>query len=156
MKKQLIAALLSLAILGLAGGQTVKADVQKSRVQYPAVVAKLAERFDLNKDEVKAVFDEVKSERRQQMQARFEEKLNQAVENGRINEKQKQAILTKKKQMQGWRQNLEALSQTERREEIERRRMEMKSWAEEQGLDLKGILSFGRGRLRRANERIWH
>jgi len=108
-KKALIVSVLAAGIL-VAGVTAVKADEDTSG--YPPIVQRLVEKFGLNEADVKAVFDEERSARQAEMQARHEERLNQAVSDGKITEEQKQAILAK----QGERE-------------------EMKAWAESEGID---------------------
>lgn len=145
MKKAIIILALALGLLGVVGYGTAKAyagDPDK----YPPIVQKLVERFGLNEDEVKAVFDEERTERQQQMQARFEERLNQAVSEGKITEEQKQAILAKKEEMQANFGQFKDLSPEERREKMEAHREEMKTWAEENGINLDSLPMFlGKG-----------
>jgi hypothetical protein len=59
------------------------------------IVQRLAQKFGLQETEVQAVFDEVHQERHQKMKQDMENRLNQAVQEGKITESQKQAILDK-------------------------------------------------------------
>ena len=140
--KKIIVPVIALCVLSLVsflGVRSVRADENSA---YPSIVQKLVERFNLNTEEVQQVFDEVRNERRQQMQAHFEERLEQAVSDGKITKEQKQAILAKKGEMETNRGGLnkdllsEGLAPKERREEMESHRQEMKAWAEENGIDL--------------------
>lgn len=125
MNKKILIPALFLAILSLTafGVTSIKA---QGNGNYPPIVQKLVERFGLNEDEVKQVFDEARGERQAQMQANFEERLNQAVTGGRITQEQKELILSKHEEMQANRE------MTEHQEE-------MKNWAQENGIDLSQI-----------------
>ena len=117
------ATVILMGIAGFYGLKTARADEAS---QYPPVMQKLVERFNLNEDEVKAVFDDFRVERQAEMKARFEERLNQAVSDGQISEEQKQLIIAKHEEL---------------RAERNAKRDELKTWAEENGIDLQ--LFFG-------------
>jgi len=134
-KNKLFILTLALVLLGVVGYGTAKAYAGEPG-GYPPIVQKLVERFGLNEDEVKAVFDEERTEHQAQMQARFEERLSQFVSDGKITEEQKQAILAKKEEMQGNREEFKDLSAEERKQKMEERRQEMQSWAEQNGIDV--------------------
>ena len=98
MKKGLIAAL-AIGTLMTAGALSIGQVKAEEANNYPPIIQKLVERFGLNKDEVQTVFEEVRGQRREQMQGNREEKLNQAVSDGVISEDQKQALQTKREEM---------------------------------------------------------
>jgi len=123
-----------LGLFGLVGYGTARAYAGEPG-GYPPVVQKLVERFGLAEDEVKAVFDEARAEQKQQMQARFEERLSQFVSDGKITEEQKQAILAKKEKIQANRGDCAGLSAEERKQKMEEHRQEMETWAGENGID---------------------
>lgn len=132
---------ITFGVIGL-GLSVVKMVDAQFEGNYPPIIQKLVERFGLNEDEVKAVFDEAREEKQGQMQAHFEERLNQAVVEGEITEEQKQAILNKHEEMKTNRQanrgefkNLTTEEREERKEKMQAHREEMKAWAEENGID---------------------
>lgn len=100
------------------------------------VISRLAEKFNLNVDDVQAVFDAVREERHQEMQNRMqggrEERLNQAVTDGVITEEQKTAIQEKQQQMF-----------EEGESEREQHREEMEAWFTEQGIDPEALMQYG-------------
>ncbi len=107
---------------------------------YPPLVQKLAERFNLNVDEVREVFNEAHKERHQKMQAHLEERLNQVVSKGKITEEQKEAILAKKAEIQDKHKEMRDLSPKERWATMKKHREEMKAWAKENNIGLKRFL----------------
>lgn len=137
MNKKTIAILAVLGVLlfGLAvGGGVVLA---KTTSSYPLIVQKIADRFNLQPEEVNEVFEEVRQERHEQREAFFEERLEAAVEAGEITEEQKEAILEKKAEIQ---KEVEAIRESdltpqEKREKMAKLRKEVRSWAEENDLD---------------------
>ena len=96
----------------------------------------VVERFNLNADEVQEVFEEAREEKKAELQVRFEERLNQAVDEGKVTEEQKEAILAKKAEMREKHEELKDLSLEERHEAMKALQEEFKSWADENGIDL--------------------
>lgn len=90
--------------------------------QYSTIVERIAETFNLNKDDVQNVFKQVEEERRAEMQARMEEKLNQAVEDGKMTEEEKQEALDHMKEMEQKHQELQAMTEEERKAHFEEMR----------------------------------
>ena len=105
------------------------------------LVQKIAQRFGLNESDVKVVFDEDRSERQAEMQARFADRLTQAVSNGEITEAQKQLILDKHEEMQSQRETereqFQNMTAEERRSEREAHHQELETWAETNGIDIE-------------------
>lgn len=110
---------------------------QSSTSTAPTLLDKIVEKFGLNQTEVEQVVTDYRNERRGQMQAQYEERLNQAVTDGKITEEQKKLILEKHNQLQSqWD------SESQQRQQ---HREEMQTWAEENNIDLS-YLGFGMGR----------
>ncbi len=125
-KKIIITALIlgAISLVGVLGVNAVLADDAK----YESVVQKLADQFDLNKDEVEDVFEQHRKERREMREERRMERLDDAVKNGKITEEQKALILEKRKELQK-----EAV---EKRGEFRKHREEMRKWAKDNNIDL--------------------
>ncbi|OGH07543.1 MAG: hypothetical protein A2171_01475 [Candidatus Levybacteria bacterium RBG_13_35_9] len=147
MKKKLVFPAIALAVLGvsLLGINAASADDVTS--PHETIIQKLADKFGLNKDEVQKVFDEARDEHQAQMQTRFEERLAQAVKDGKITEAQKTLILNKHKEMQEEREkNMESwknLTPDERKSQMETKRTKMQTWAKENGIDMQYFLGSG-------------
>lgn len=122
--KKVIIASVALGVLLLAAVVGAGAAVAKSTSSYPPIVQKLADKFNANPDEVKGVFEQAREERRQEAQARFEEQLNKAVEDGKITKEQKEVILKKEAEIQ------------KKQEEVQELRQELKTWVDENNIDL--------------------
>jgi len=114
---------------------------QSSQGKYPSIVQKLVQRFGLAESDVQAVFDEAKKEREDQMKTKFEDRLTQAVKDGKLTDTQKQAILTKMQEMQTNRQtnaaNWQNMTPEQRKTTFQAQRQELESWAKQNGIDLK-------------------
>jgi hypothetical protein len=134
MKKKVLLSVLALgAIVSVAslGISLVSANESSS---YPPIVSRLAGQFNLNEEDVEAVFDSVHDEKREQMVQSKEDALNQAVADGVITEEQKDALLAKYQEM--W---------EEKSQEKEQHREEMEAWYEEQGIDHEALMEYFRG-----------
>jgi len=142
MNKKLLITTLALVLVGSGYLAATKVKAESSNSWYPPIVQKLVERFGLNESDVKAVFDEERSNRQTEMQNKFEERLTQAVSDGKITEVQKQAIIAKHQEIMNNRSELDEmknLTQEERRSKMEEKRTEMENWAKELGIDT-GVL----------------
>lgn len=133
-------------VLG-AGIFTVQAQVN-NRDGYPSFIQKIADKFDLDINEVKAVFDEDRTVRQEQAKAdtesRKEEMLNRLIEEEKITAEQKTLILAKQAEIIQKQETFRDLSQEERQEAMKNLREELKVWAEENGIE-GNLMFFGRG-----------
>jgi len=116
--------ILSIAIVGLLGAGIILAQTSLGE--------KMANRFGLDPDEVHGVI----MEHRQEM---MENRLVNAVENGKITEEQKQLILDKKEEMRDEFEDIKDLEPEERREAMQELREEMREWAEENEFPFRGF-----------------
>ena len=146
MNKKILVPTIALAVLtmvGVVGAKTIKADENNT---YPPIVQRLAEKFNLNQDEVKNVFDEERQFRQQDRLNSLEDGLNKAVSDGVITSEQKQAFLDMHNNMQ---------------QERGQNREEMQTWLSENGIDHDKLSSyvgfmggdFGRGFGKRPNQK---
>jgi len=142
-KKIIFPAVLALAILvvGILATNVSAQDVSN----YPPLVQKIAERFNLNVSEVEEVFDEDRDARRADRYAHFAEGLNDLVSEGKLTGSQKEAILDKHEEMQDKMEELKSFPVEERKTKMQEIREEFKNWTEQEGIDLSLIGQFGRG-----------
>lgn len=115
---------LALAVLALAGTAGAKAVMADDASGYPPIVEKLAEKFGLNKDDVKSVFDQERQDHINAMQTNFEDRLAKAVTDGVLTEDQKNALIEKFK---------------EKQEERQQHHEEMQNWLSEQNIDMEKL-----------------
>lgn len=119
--KKILAVVLALGVvasIGYFGVNSVLAD--DDNPMHNTLISRIAQKFNLKEDDVKAVFEAVRDEHQEQMKKDREESLSKAVSDGVITEKQKQSILAKMDENMGLR-NV--------------RREEMRSWFQSQGVD---------------------
>lgn len=127
MTKKAIMTVLALGTLVSLTGVGVSSVLADDTSTFPPIISRIADKFNLQEDDVAAVFDAVREERRDEMMQNREENLSQAVSNGVISEDQKQALLNKWQEM---------------RQEREQDRTELQAWFEEQGIDESALAQY--------------
>jgi polyhydroxyalkanoate synthesis regulator phasin len=132
----LISGLTLIMMLGAGCTGTLNADPLDDGGYLP-MVERFAERFDLDPDEVMDFVEELREERIAEMEANFEEELDELVEKGEITDEQKQAILDKKEEMKAFRESLEDMTVADAREALAEMKEDLKDWAEENDIGLK-------------------
>lgn len=151
MKKQIMFPVMAAVILGaVTFGTTVVSAQSATGDPQSSLITKIAQKFNLQESEVKAVFDQEHTERHAKMQQQFSENLSQLVTDGNITEAQKTAILSKMEEMRTkHEENREAMmnmTPDERRAAMEKERAALEAWAKEQGIDLSLIKGFRFGK----------
>lgn len=135
LKKKIFFPVLALAVIAsaLVGSKYVSA--QDVTFGGPdSLISKIAQKFNLNEADVKAVFQEEMDTRHAQMKQQMEEKLTQAVKEGKITEAQKTAI--QEKFGQPFTKKVEAgeMSEEEMQAFHQQRKAEMDTWLSQNGL----------------------
>ncbi len=120
MKKKIIFGLLFLGLMIGAGARWVDTAAADEEAFAHPWAARIAERFGLNEAEVNEFFGEVHQERQAEMQARWQERINQAVADGVLTQAQAEALIARHSEMEQNRGQA---------------RDEMEAWMEENGLD---------------------
>jgi uncharacterized membrane protein YhiD involved in acid resistance len=110
-----------------------------------SLVDKITQKFNLNKDDVQKVFDENKADRQAERQQHIEDRLNQAVKDGKITEAQKAAILDKMQEMQTYLDSIKDKTADEKRGLMKTKMDELKKWADDNGLSQYLPMMVGRG-----------
>jgi len=112
---------------------------------YPPIVQRLAQKFNLNESDIQAVFDEERDERFAEIQARWQERLDDLVSEGKITEEQKKAIIAKHEEIHNKMIETKDMDPEDRRETMQALRDDFKKWAEEQGIDTTFLGPFAKG-----------
>ena len=110
------------SLLGLGAASADSADGNTS------LIDKIVSKFNLNRDDVEAVFEEERDERQAERTADFSERLQEKVDDGDITAEQKTLIETKFAEQQ-------TAHETEREA--------LQQWADDNGIDMKYLM--GRG-----------
>jgi hypothetical protein len=135
----------TIGVAGIGGLGVVSAATDTSASDdKTSLVAKLADKFHLNKSEVQAVFDQDHTEHEAKRQQQLEERLTKAVEDGKITAAQKDTILAKMKELQAEMQaNHDAMqdkTDDERHASMEQQRQDLKKWAEDNNIPLQYLM----------------
>ena len=151
-KKILLPAIFAIAILAVGVLSTTAVSAQDS--VYPPIIERIAEKFNLNKDDVKNVFEEVHNERAADMYANFVERLDDLVAEGKLTAEQKQALLDKHEEIQKELESLSGLDRKSKTQKVREIQQEFRNWADSQGIDLTQIRPLGDG-FRKGGVGMW-
>ncbi len=103
-----------------------------------SLMATLSQKLGIDQSKLEKAFDEMRSDKQQQMLKTFEAKLDEAVKAGKLTEAKKKLILDKKSEYMEARQkmseNWQNMTPAQRRAEAEKHRTEMREWAEKNGI----------------------
>ena len=136
MKRKIFFPVLAVAIIA-AGLMSTNLVSAQDGTGANSLVAAIAAKFNLNQGDVQAVFDEERNKHHTQMKQQMEQKLTQAVTEGKITETQKQAIITHFTEMKG--QKIEKgqfkeMTDDEIKAFKESKKAEMDKWLSDNGL----------------------
>lgn len=119
---------------------------------HAALVQKLADKFNLNKDEVQKVFDEQRVEHKVIMKQKMEDKLSQLVKDGKITEEQKTKLQNKLNEMHANREaemeEMKSMTPEQRKEAMKAHKEELKKWAQENDIDLNVFMEEHEGKIK--------
>jgi hypothetical protein len=117
--------------------------------QRATLIQKLADKLGVDKAKVQAVFDEDRTAREADRQKSYEDRLNQAVKDGKLTEEQKTKVLAKhhelEAKMQAARDTFRDKTEAERHTAMEATRTEIEQWAKDTGIDAKWLMGGGPG-----------
>lgn len=141
MNKKILFPFLALGVLAF-GTLTMQSFASADEIDpEPALVEKIASKFNLNKDEVQKVFDEERNEMHEKMQQKNNERLSQLVTEGKITDTQKNLIQNKQKELKEQRvankDSFKDKTPEQRKTEMESKKAELDAWAKENGIDLQ-------------------
>lgn len=144
---QLKKPLLIAGAIATIGAASTAAGVQaatSNSTKQDSIVDKISQKFNLNKDDVQKVFDEDRAAHETERQAKLEEKLSQAVKDGKITEDQKSKIIAKiaeiKADMETHKDTMKDKTAEERKALMEQKRTEIEAWAEENNIPLEYLM----------------
>ncbi len=139
---------IAIAIIAVSGGMigSSKAFAQGQEVfddPTASLVTRIAERFSLNKEEVRQVFNAELEKHHKRMLEKSSQDLVTLVDDGKINEAQKQLIIDKRTELHtnhmSIMENLKGLSRQEIRAAMEKQKTELEKWAKDNGIDPKYV-----------------
>lgn len=134
-----------MATVGLAGlGTMGVAKAATSSTNDPhgdpqsSIIEKIASKFNLNKDEVKKVFDEDHTARQAEHEARMQQTLDQLVKDGKLTQEQADKLTAKAKELKADRDanrdSMKDKSESERKSARDAKREELKKWLSDNGI----------------------
>lgn len=115
-----------------------------------SLIDRLVQRFNLKKSDVQQVFDQYKTDQQANRQQKLEDRLTQAVKDGKLTEDQKTKILAKLKEVEANRQAnrtaMEGKTAAERQAAIAQERADLEKWASDNNIPLEYLRpGFGGG-----------
>ncbi len=147
MSKKMLIPMAAVAIIGAGAYGATKASADSSSSNpRDTLIQKLADKFKVDKSEVKAVFDEDMKARQADREADYEAKLTQAVKDGKLTSAQKDLVLAEHKKLADkMRAEMENTSATreEHRDAMEKIRTEATDWAKANNIDAKWLIGPG-------------
>lgn len=120
------------------------ASAQSSSSNRDGLVDKIAQKFNLNKNDVQKVFDEQHAAHEAERQQRMEERLAQAVKDGKLTQAQADAIKSKMAEMKTFKDSLKDKTEQERHDAMKTKMDELKQWADQNNIP-KGYFPMGHG-----------
>lgn len=93
------------------------------------IIDKIATKFNLKKADVKAVFDEDRAAHETEMQARYADKLKQAVTDGKLTQAQADLLTAKATELKTYMDTLSDKTPQERGDAMKTKLDELKTWA---------------------------
>ncbi|MEP7167192.1 MAG: hypothetical protein ABI758_04405 [Candidatus Woesebacteria bacterium] len=142
-KRMIFVSALAISIIGAGMYGTRSVFAQDSTVQS-TIVQKIAQKFSLKTEEVQAVFDQERADREKEMEAKYEQRLTDAVSKGELTEEKKQLILTKHKELISNRttnmEKFKAMTAQERKAAMQKAKTDLETWAKENGIDVKYLM----------------
>jgi len=145
-KKILIIPVVFIVIgIGVIGSKIVSAENERPQ---STLVQKLTEKFGLDEGQVRAVFDEAKEERHEDIKEKKEAYFENLVSEGTITDEQKTLLIQKfgqlKEEKKGNWEDYKNLSFEERKNLKMDHKEDLEKWAEENGIDLQNLfVGFG-------------
>ncbi len=135
------------AATGFLGTAAFAQEIDEPEVQRTSIMERLAERFNLNLDDVKTFFTEMKHKRHENKQEKrgekIEDKLNTAIENGELTAAQVELLKAKKAELKTnhatLKETLKDMEPEERSEYLDAHKARIQTWAQENGIDAKWL-----------------
>ncbi len=140
--KKLISATIAAGVIGITGATGIAlAATSTSSSTYPSIVQKIADKFHLNPSDVQQVFKDDRAAHEKDMQTKLNDKLEQAVKDGKLTEDQKTKLVAELQKLHDARKDDRVADRTERRQDRQNMHDELSQWAKDNGIsNLSDIL----------------
>ena len=133
----------AVATVGISALGVGAASAAQNNTGNDNLVSKIASKFNLNKDDVQKVFDEQHAANQAEHKQKLEDRLGQAVKDGKLTEDQKSKLLAKFDEEKSFRDSLKDKTQDERKAAMKQHRTDMEAWAKANGIDMKFLRPHG-------------
>lgn len=147
-KMMIAGAVAAASLLGLGGASIASAATSG----HDGLIDKIATKFNLKKEDVKALFEEDRAARDAERTAEVETQLAKLVTDGKITAEQKDKLTSKRKELEAQREadraSMDGKTDEERKAAMEVKRTEIDKWASDNGIDkqyLRYLMGGGRG-----------
>lgn len=147
-------AVLILLIISGCSGQLNADPLYAEKAGYPILAERFAEKFNIDVDEVMELLEEFKEERKEDAEERFEDRLERLVDEDKITDTQKEAIIKKKEELSSFKEELEDMKVSDARESIKAMREEFRNWIEENDIELRSLFPYRENK--RSNSNIFN
>lgn len=121
------------------------ADTSTTGTGHESLAAKIASAFHLNQADVQKVIDQNRQDHQAQMEQRYEDRLNQAVTDGKITPAQKDLILAKHKEVASFIEGLQGKTAQERRDAMKTEIQQVQQWAKDNNVPFNLVMPPHRG-----------
>ncbi|HSX01994.1 MAG TPA: hypothetical protein VLI05_01625 [Candidatus Saccharimonadia bacterium] len=138
-KTYIVAAALagSVALAGLAGVGIASA---ATGTKPASLVDELAQKFNLNKADVQAVFDQHRSEAQSDHEAKYEQRLAADVAAGKLTAAQKDQILAKHQEVLSFMESLKGKSAADRKAALDQERHQLQQWTKDNSIPARYVV----------------
>jgi UDP-N-acetyl-D-mannosaminuronate dehydrogenase len=130
--KSLIIPVVAIGIIGASGATVVAASTSQ-----PTLAQDIATKFHLDQSQVQSVIDQHKATNQQNRETQYEDRLTQAVKDGKLTDTQKQAVLAEHNKLVA---EIKAAGQGNRKQTMQSVRQEAKDWAAQNNIDAKWLV----------------
>ncbi len=148
MKKQKLKSIIlpAIAVFAISSIALVGASAATSNSES-TIIEKIATKLNLTTTQVQSVLDTYHDEKESERQTQISEDLQTAVDESKITAEQKTLIENKLAEIKSTREAVKdtALTQEERKTQMEAERTALKTWAEENGIDMKYLMPGHKG-----------
>src|SRR4030042_868531 len=107
MKNKMLLVVLAISIMGaglFTATRVLAENATGGQNPMSSLVQKIADKFGLKKEDVQAVFDQDRTDRKAERENQYLARLDQLVSDGKITPAQKQLIIDKHQEITAWRQ----------------------------------------------------
>lgn len=106
----------------------------QSQTSSTSLVDKIAQKFNLKKSDVQAVFDQDRQEHEAQHQQQLKTRLDQAVKDGKLTQDQEDKLIAKLKELDSNRDSLKDKTPEERHAAMKSKMDEFKQWLKDNNI----------------------